>query len=249
MYLLLDDRCTILAISEMCDKVDIGWRLNKNAIYKSATATRVEVDYVPPDVIPKKYQYRDGAFSISSIWEEPVNDVKVLAENFDNLNADMAKIKEDLRPEDPNEMPLEQFRSYLRDKNNQLFEEFLASHPILWTNGKYYGTTNEDQELMLKNYNGWKIASELGVESKLEWNASGEACAEFTEEEYLRLMAGIYAFAKKMLKLCQWYKLKIINAVTRIDLNNLKLEYSEELADNLLAKLSASFRKGEDDDI
>lgn len=237
MYLLLNDHNVILVISDMCDKVPMGWRISKNSIYKSSTATRVEVDEVPPEVVPKRYKYQDGAFCMVEEVVEPVDTTKQIEENIKSLEGDINNIKDVIYDTDPNDMSMEDFRAYLREYNNSLLEKFLKDNPLKWTNGKSYSATNDDQTLMLKNYNGWKMLSEAGADVKLEWNAANESCSELSEEEYLQLMGAIYMYAKKMLKLCQWYKLKIINAVTRVELNELKLEYSIELADELLEKL------------
>lgn len=236
MYLLLDDHNIILVISEMCEELpNKGYRISKNSIYGDPTVTRVKVDEIPPDVLPKKYKYEDGQFRLANDTEEELDITTQMQENIETISKEVSDIKDVVSKSDPNSMPLEQFREYLREYNNSLLDKFLKDHPVLWTNGKKYGATNDDQTTMIKNYNGWKLLQEAGVEdAKLEWNAANESCKEFSEADYLGLMGAIYVYAKKMLKLCQWYKLKIINATNRIELNELQFEYSIEKAEEII---------------
>ena len=240
MYLLLDDANTILLITQTCKKTSIGWQVNKNMIIRKPDATLVEVDEVPDYVEPMKYRYMDGVFSISPHWVEPVNEMAELKKQVETLTSELNQVNTDVNGTDPNKMNVEEYRTYLRNKNNQLLAKFLLENPLKWTNGKCYGATEEDQSLMLNNYNGWKMFTQLGIPIKLEWNAANEGCTEWTEEEYLSLMGAIYTYAKKMLKLCQWYKVRIINAANKFEMDAVTLEYSVEKADEVIQSLQAN---------
>lgn len=237
MYLLLDDANTILLITPTCEKTDKGWQVSKNMIIGRPDATRVEVDNIPPHVIAKKYRYMDGVFSISPSWKEPVNEMALLKDELAKLTGALNKVNVDVNGINPDDMSEEEYRTYLRNKNNELLAKFLLENPLQWSNGKYYGATEEDQSLMLNNYNGWKMFTQMGIPIKLEWNAANEGCTEWTEEEYLALMGAIYTYAKKMLKLCQWYKVRIINAANRFEMDAISLDYSPEIADEVIYKL------------
>ena len=244
MYLLLDDANTILLIAHECTPHEHGWKVNKNMVVNLPNAHCVEIDEVPSHVIARKYRYMDGAFTISPYWDEPVNETKVLKEEVNKLTAELDKVTFEVRGTDPSTMPLEEYRKYLRNKNNDLLAEFLLKNPLKWTNGKTYGATEEDQSLMLNNYNGWKMFNQMGIPIKLEWNAANEGCTEWAEEEYLALMGAIYTYAKKMLKLCQWYKVQIIKAMTRIDIESIELIYSVEKADEIIEMLQTTTEEG-----
>lgn len=247
MNLLLDDHNVILVIAEMCEPTPHGFRISKNSIYGDPTVTRVEVDEIPDYVIPKKYKYQDGEFRLVDGFQEEPDVTKEIQDNIETIKGDINDIKGVVSKADPNNMPMEEYRVYLRELNNSLLDKFLRDNPLLWSNGKHYGATNDDQTTMIKNYNGWQLLQQAGItDAKLEWNAANESCIEFSESEYLGLMGAIYVYAKKMLKLCQWYKLKIINATNRIELNEIKLEYSVEKADEIINMVDGASTEGKE---
>lgn len=232
MFLLVNDRCEIQYISEECTPVDAGYRISPFIVVGDKSLDMVEVEEVPEEVEPFKWIYMDREFQRNPRYVEPANPVKMVEE----LQSTVKVLTDKLTETKPGDLSLEDLRQYLRDKNNDLLKEFLKSHPLLWTNGKHYGVTEEDQNQLLGNYNGWKMDQALGIDSKLEWNACNEACTEWTEPELLMLISAIYKYAKKMVKLCQKYKVLIINATTKAELSSIDLVYTEELADELMNK-------------
>ena len=235
MHLLLNDQDLIIHMTDMCIKTKRGYKISDHVIIGDTTLTHVIVEDVPEYITPLRYFYKDGEFKQIKKWVDPITtekQIQQLSENLDDL-------KLAVEGRDPNELNLEEYKIYLRQKNNDLLREFLKTHPLLWTDGKYYGVTEEDQNQILGAYNGWKIDQALGINSKLEWNAANEGCREWTEEELLALIASIYKYAKKMVKLYQIYKVQILNCTSRDEINSIVLEYSEEIADELIAKISS----------
>ena len=240
MYVLVDAKGVILAISERCEKVSYGWKTGDRMAVNCKDAIPHEVDEIPEGVVPHEYQYIDGVFSKSPFYVEKVDEKLEMHKKINQLNENVQDLNSIVVTKTPDQMTLEEYRSYLKALNNQRLAEFLHDNPIQWTNGKHYGATEEDQTLMLNNYNAWKMYSSSGVPVKLEWNANNERCTEWEEEEYLALLGAIYTYAKKMLKLCQWYKVQIANAPTRADIEAIDLVYTLEKADELIQSLNPS---------
>jgi hypothetical protein len=72
---------------------------------------------------------------------------------------------------------LDEAKELKQEKNKLLFAEYLASHPLTWTDGKEYGVTMEDQSEISLNLSQYQIAVQAGVESPtLEWHARHEEC-------------------------------------------------------------------------
>lgn len=236
MFLLINDRCVIRYVCKDKPKlITTGWMISPQIIIRDTQLELIEINdgNIPSDLIPNKYLYRDKTFQINPDFKEVIDpEIKIshMEKNIENL-------QNQLKGEDPNNLPLDKYKLYMKEKNNDLLSEFLKSHPLLWTNGKYYGVTEEDQNQLLGNYNGWKMDQALGIDSKLEWNATNEACTEWSEPELLMLISAIYKYAKKMVKLCQYYKVQIVNATTKDEVNTIDLVYTEELADEIMKKI------------
>lgn len=233
MHLLINDKCVIMYI--LSSKPEFvegkGWKISPALIVGDTHLDYVEVKEVAKGIIPFKYLYRDGEFQINPEWKETIDtDVKIKS-----LEKSLEDLHSQLKGTDPQTLPIAEYKLYMKEKNNLLLSDFLKSHPLLWKNGKYYGVTEEDQNQILGNYNGWKMDQALGIASKLEWNATNEACTEWTEPELLMLISDIYKYAKKMVKLCQHYKVQIVNATTKEEINAIDLVYTEELADQLMS--------------
>jgi hypothetical protein len=72
---------------------------------------------------------------------------------------------------------LDEAKELKQEKNKLLFAEYLASHPLTWTDGKEYGVTMEDQSEISLNLSQYQIAVQAGIESPtLEWHARHEEC-------------------------------------------------------------------------
>lgn len=229
-------------MSNTCEYVENkGWKISPHLIV-SLKLTSIEVDNVPDYVQPHMYMYRDGEFSLSPEYTKPESETKLekLEKDYQGLFNNMTKLSSTVYGVDPNKLTLEEYKTYLREKNNLALQDFLDKNPMQWTDGKYYSASKEDQSLIINNFNAYQLQATAGIAGKLEWNSADSMCREFTVEEYCALMGSLYAYAKKMVKLCQWYKVKIINAITRDEIESIKLEYSVEKADEIIKFLSGT---------
>lgn len=97
-------------------------------------------------------------------------------------------------------------------ENNKLFKiyeskyalsDFLEKNPLKSSchAGKetYYNVTSEKQSLMTSNYLTYTIEKTAGiVNPKLTWNATGEECEEWTEQEFVQLILEVSAYVKPL---------------------------------------------------
>ena len=85
-------------------------------------------------------------------------------------------------PQPPtNEELFEQLKLYKETKikeSKMCLSEYLASHPIQWTDGKYYSVTSEKQALLTSNLALYQISTAAGQPFKLTWNSTGDECTE-----------------------------------------------------------------------
>lgn len=131
----------------------------------------------------------------------------------------LVEINTPLPPEDTR--PLEEVQATHHDANCTALEDYLASHPITWTDGEKYGVTKDDQNLMMMNLFAYK----LGTTQELEWNSHTKKCRVFTEEEFGALAAAIDAFVRPRVKRCQDYKERIFQAQTIQEVEAIIFDY------------------------
>lgn len=59
-----------------------------------------------------------------------------------------------------------------------VLSEYLSTHPLLWSDGKYYSVTSEKQSLLTSNLALYQISATAGMPFKLTWNSTGDECVE-----------------------------------------------------------------------
>ena len=123
---------------------------------------------------------------------------------------------------------LDEAKELKQEKNKLLFAEYLASHPLTWTDGKEYGVTMEDQSEISLNLSQYQIAVQAGVESPtLEWHARHEECQPWTLENLVALSMSISAAVYPMYRKMQQYKISIYGATSLEELEQVELDYAD----------------------
>lgn len=124
---------------------------------------------------------------------------------------------------------LDEAKELKQEKNKLLFAEYLASHPLTWTDGKEYGVTMEDQSEISLNLSQYQIAIQAGVESPtLEWHARHEECQPWTLENLVALSMSISAAVYPMYRQMQQYKISIYGASSLEELKQVELNYADQ---------------------
>ena len=124
---------------------------------------------------------------------------------------------------------LDEAKELRQEKNKLLFAEYLASHPLTWTDGKEYGITMEDQSEISLNLSQYQIAIQAGVKSpSLEWHARHEECSPWTLENLVALSMSISAAVYPMYRKMQQYKISIYRASSLEELEQVELNYADQ---------------------
>lgn len=116
-----------------------------------------------------------------------------------------------------------------QETNKILLSEYLAAHPLTWTDGKTYGVTMEDQSEINLNLTQYQIQVAAGIENPiLEWHAIHEQCRSWTYEELSALALNIAGYIYPYFRLMQTYKVAIFAATNMDELNAIELVYNED---------------------
>lgn len=76
--------------------------------------------------------------------------------------------------------------------------DYLALHPLTWTDGKKYSVTEDKQALLTGNLAAYQLSVTLGQTAELTWNATGEECTVWTFENLAALAIAIKAYVKPL---------------------------------------------------
>lgn len=120
-------------------------------------------------------------------------------------------------------------------KNNKISEsktalsEYLASHPLQWSDGKYYSVTSEKQALLTSNLALYQISASAGQPFKLTWNSTGDECVEWAYEELAALALAIGTYVKPFVSHQQELELAIKACTTMEELDAIEINYDPVL--------------------
>lgn len=104
--------------------------------------------------------------------------------------------------------------------------EYLASHPLTWTDGKQYSVTEDKQALLTGNLAAYQLAVTLGQENpELTWNATGEECTVWTFENLAMLAIDIKAYVKPLVAYQQKTEIVIRACTTVVDVEAVTIDY------------------------
>ncbi len=124
---------------------------------------------------------------------------------------------------------LEEAQLGKQNENKMLLSNWLNSNPLVWTNGKTYGITMEDQSEISLNINQYQVQVAAGIENPvLEWHAIHEACEPFTLEELTALTLAITNKVYPAFRLMNKYKEQIFACTDRKEVAAINLAYTEE---------------------
>ena len=126
-------------------------------------------------------------------------------------------------------------KEYKISKSKTGLSEYLASHPLQWTDGKYYSVTSEKQALLTSNLALYQISAASGQPFKLTWNSTGDECVEWTYENLAALALTIGTYVKPFVSHQQELELMIKAATTQAELDAIEISYDETLAQALNA--------------
>lgn len=113
-------------------------------------------------------------------------------------------------------------------QNKTALADWLNEHPLQWTDGKYYGVTQEDQNEMSLNLMQYTVATQAAQpEVILEWHAQKESCRTFTLEEFTALSIAIKNYVYPYLRYQEKVKEQIYAAETIKEVNAVEINYAD----------------------
>ena len=123
-------------------------------------------------------------------------------------------------------MTLDEYKVYKVDESKKLLAIWLATNPILFSDGKYYSVTEEKQALLNSNLASYERATAAEVPYPLKWNATGEECVEWSYENLLALSLAIAGYVAERVAAQQAYEIAVYGCVDKVAIDNLTLDYT-----------------------
>lgn len=111
-------------------------------------------------------------------------------------------------------------------ENKAALAEWLVTHPLLWTDGRTYGVTEDDQQEMALNLMQYQVAVQAGQPAVLEWHAQKESCRTFEQSEYVALSLAIADYVYPYLRYQESVKEQIYQAQTAEEVADVKIDYA-----------------------
>lgn len=182
--------------------IDIGYRLEK------PIETQEDCDKYSA-MIAALNEHNDSAKVGESLWSitEDENGYEIIADS---------KVASD---------PLENYKETKITESKEVLSEYLASHPLLWSDGKYYSVTSEKQSLLTSNLALYQVATTAGIPFKLTWNSTGDECVEWKYEDLAALALAIGTYVKPFVSYQQELELAIKACTTGEELSAIDISY------------------------
>lgn len=146
----------------------------------------------------------------------------MLIKGYDN-----GKIVEvEYSPGNASERLLDEVQTEKQSANKQALSDWLASHPLTWTDGKQYGVEQEDQEEMSLNLQQYQFKLSIGQPAVLEWHSKEKACRTFELEEFSGLLNQVIDYVYPYRRYLEEVKEKIYAAKTVEEVDAIVIDYS-----------------------
>lgn len=123
------------------------------------------------------------------------------------------------------EQSLEPIKNSKITESKTVLSEYLSTHPLQWTDGKYYSVTTEKQALLTSNLALYQISASAGQPFKLTWNSTGDECVEWVYEELAALALAIGTYVKPFVSRQQELELDIKACATMEELDAIEINY------------------------
>lgn len=114
-----------------------------------------------------------------------------------------------------------------QSKNN--LNDYLETHPMLWTDGQYYSITKEKQNQLTSKIMAATMAQTLSQPYTLTWNSTGEVCKEWTLIDLSALAFAIDHRVTSLVTYQQTQEVAMRNAETQEELDAIVVDYDTVL--------------------
>ena len=124
---------------------------------------------------------------------------------------------------------LEEFKQSKIVESKTVLSEYLASHPLQWTDGKYYSVTSEKQALLTSNLSLYQLAVSNGQPFTLKWNTTGDECTVWEYNDLAALALAIGTYVQPFVSYQQELELAIKACATMEELDAIEINYDPVL--------------------
>lgn len=132
---------------------------------------------------------------------------------------------------DHNYLTLEEYKDAKIEESKILLEKFLIENPMMSDcHGgeiKAYNATKDKRDLFVSAMFTYQMKKQAGLPAILKWNATGEECTEWTEEEGIQFAIDMETYITPLVAAQQAFEIQIKNAQTKQELDKLNINYSE----------------------
>lgn len=144
--------------------------------------------------------------------------------NLDDIINDPEKYLSYVSDSQINDMTLDEYKMCRQEENKMALVDFLRTQTVTF-NGKEYGVSEEDQNEMALNLTQYQVLTASGQDVSLEWHSKKAKCEEFTQEEFIELIAMIKAFVYPYYQKMQDIKTDIFNSKNKFELSSIEIKY------------------------
>lgn len=121
---------------------------------------------------------------------------------------------------------LDEVKEYMQNENKKNFSDFLKSTPLLWTDNKYYGVTQDDQLEMQTDLSTYNLKRSLGYSNwPLKWHDQKKSDRDFSVEEFNALLSAITDFVYPYRQRQAQIKQAIYDAISKDEIFQMDIEY------------------------
>ena len=167
-------------------------------------------------------------YGFTTLYREIDENIVILS-NDGSVYIESETILEYVPTEENLKMVFENSKIARINESKYLLASYLETH-LLVSNchggvEAQYSVTTEKQSLMASNYLTYTIAKQAGLDAELTWNATGQECEVWTEEEFVTLVLQIGEYVKPLVSLQQSYEVQIRNCKTQEELDAIVISY------------------------
>lgn len=123
---------------------------------------------------------------------------------------------------------LDKVKEYWQEQNLIQFNQFLKDHPMLYTDGLYYGVEEVDRNEMNQQLGAYNTKKAAGSNpTGIQWHSKKKACKEMSVEDFLALSAAIEQYTLPYYNRMQERKEVIFDCTDKGDIFDIPITYEE----------------------
>ena len=171
------------------------------------------------EYIENGFLIKDGENCLAAnIFDDKSEDeIKAIAERtLENCIAEKEKAQE---------KSLEECKEEKIALSKLMLSEWLASNPMLYSDGNYYSVTEEKQSLLNSNLASYERATAAGIPYPLKWNSTGAECTEWEYADLIALSLSIAAYVAPKVSTQQAVEVQIRACETKEEVDGVVISY------------------------